>query len=173
MAHIRFFLCVRDNHDLFNGRQVLQDIGDTIQRINIGALEKVSISSKKNFWFDLTKAVKDTFDAEIGGAGRPCSPKTGRRKHGDDRLGHVGHETHYPVAGHDAGQAQPLSNFGHCTVEFPVGKGSPNPVFAAENERGMVIPVTQQVFREVQPAADKPLGAGHFCGLVDDPVKSP
>ena len=30
MCHIRFFLCVRNYYDLFNGRQVLQDIGDQI-----------------------------------------------------------------------------------------------------------------------------------------------
>jgi hypothetical protein len=64
-ADIGVFFCVRDDDHLFNRRQVFQDSGETLERIEILSLERVSIGCKEHLRLDLTKTVKYPLDAEI------------------------------------------------------------------------------------------------------------
>lgn len=62
---VRFFLSIRDDHDLLNGRKVLDDIRNSADGIKGLSIVGVPIGGKQDLRFDLTEPVQDPLDAEI------------------------------------------------------------------------------------------------------------
>ena len=98
-ADIRIHLRVRYHDDFFDGRKLFQDGADPLQRVDLFAFEKIPVGREEHLGPYLSEAVENTLYAEVRRAGRPDGAHARCRQHGNDRLGHVGHESHDPVAG--------------------------------------------------------------------------
>jgi hypothetical protein len=56
------------------------------------------------------------------------------------------------------------------TIELLIGYFPGRLPFTFKNQSHLIIPVSQQIFREIQPGTGKPFGAGHFADIIDDLV---
>ena len=97
-ADIGFLFGIGDNHHLFNGGDLLQNIRDAFKRIELLSLKGISVGSEEDLGFDLTKTVQHALDAEIRGAGRPGGAQARGSQHGDNGLRHIGHEASHAIS---------------------------------------------------------------------------
>ena len=169
-ADVGLVFGVGNDNDFLDRRKILQDFGHAGNGIEALALEEVAVGRKKDLRLDLSEAIQDPLDPEIGGAGGPNRPDAGRRQHCRYGFGHVRQKTGNTIARADAACFEALRQSRDPVVEFGIGDPDGRTILALEDQGHGIVPEAQKVFRKVQTRAGKPFGAGHFFYVVDHPI---
>jgi len=158
--------CIRDDDQLFQGRQAFEDF------IELGALVDgfagitVAGAGDQHLGLDLAEAVDDALGAEVWRGARPDRAEAGGGQHADQGLPGIGHARGDPVPPADTGRPQAVLQAGDVGGQFGVGQLFALAVLADRHHRRVIVAATQQVFGKIQARARKPLGAGHL-GIFD------
>ncbi len=115
----------------------------------------------------MTKSINGCPGTDVGGTRRPDSADARAGQHGHSRLYHIGHIRSHPVSGLDANLSKRLGQACHRLVKFSVAHPHCLLSLPLEDEGCLLIPISQQVLREIQPGASEPISARHPGRIVN------
>ena len=120
--------------------EFLLDRGNALEGIELLAVVEVSIAREQDLGGDLPETVEQTLDAEVRRARRPDRAQARCRQHGNDGLGHVGHEARHPIAFRDAHGRERLHRSRDLIVHLVEGEFPADPVLTPKNHGGRIVP---------------------------------
>jgi len=120
---------------------------------------------EEHLGLELTEAVEDALDPELGRARCPDRAEARRREEGDERLGDVRQVRDDPVAGTDA--EAPQTGARACHLRSQVAEGELHRLArlrVRDHRNGIdVLVAAEHVLGEVQPRAREPVGTRHLA----------
>src|SRR5256885_5616947 len=154
----------RSDDRLHAGRAAERLVGVLLERDGRAA-PKAAVGGDDEARIGVVDALADGLGREAAEDHAVRRPDPGAREHGDRELGHHRHVDRDPVALLDAVPLERRGEPADFAVEVPVGQDAAVPGLAFPDQGGLGAPRTgdvtvEAVVRDVQLAADEPLGVG-------------
>ena len=155
---------------LLDGRELREKLGHPRQRVEFPVLVVVAVGAKEHLGLDLPEAVDNAGRAKVGRTRSPHGAERGCRQHGDDRLGHVGHEPGDAISGLDSGMPQGGGHRRYLIPELVPADASGDAAFSLKDDRFVGTCTAQKVGGEVESRVGKEDRIEHVAAVDEHPL---